>query len=131
DGKLWCDPTFTFEEVKAIVDEAHRHGKRVACLPPPSFWMSFLEKPLDNQPCLCFTSTGETLSNSQSTRPARPATTRRRRDRAGFAAGPEDLPSSGLPKVPSGRRPPGMGAHGGLPWGADPTVQHSAGTKDA
>jgi imidazolonepropionase-like amidohydrolase len=30
-GKLWCDPTFTFEEVKAIVDEAHRHGKKVAC----------------------------------------------------------------------------------------------------
>ncbi len=31
DGKLRSDPTFTLEEVKAIVDEAHRHGKRAAC----------------------------------------------------------------------------------------------------
>jgi imidazolonepropionase-like amidohydrolase len=31
DGKLWCDPTFTKEEVDAIVDEAHRHRKKVAC----------------------------------------------------------------------------------------------------
>jgi imidazolonepropionase-like amidohydrolase len=31
DGKLWCDPTLTFEEVNAIVDEAHRHRKKVAC----------------------------------------------------------------------------------------------------
>jgi imidazolonepropionase-like amidohydrolase len=31
DGRLWVDPGFTLEEIKAIVDEAHRHGKRVAC----------------------------------------------------------------------------------------------------
>jgi imidazolonepropionase-like amidohydrolase len=34
DGKkwdIWCDPTFTFEEVKAIVEEAHRHGHKAAC----------------------------------------------------------------------------------------------------
>ncbi|MHB8500358.1 MAG: metal-dependent hydrolase family protein [Candidatus Acidiferrales bacterium] len=31
DGTLWCDPTFTKEEVDAIVDEAHRHHKKVAC----------------------------------------------------------------------------------------------------
>jgi len=31
DGKLWSDPTFTLEEVKAIVDEAHRHNKKTAC----------------------------------------------------------------------------------------------------
>ena len=31
DGKLFSDPTFTREEVQAIVDEAHRHGKKVAC----------------------------------------------------------------------------------------------------
>jgi imidazolonepropionase-like amidohydrolase len=31
DGKLFSDPTFTKEEVEAIVDEAHRHDKRVAC----------------------------------------------------------------------------------------------------
>jgi imidazolonepropionase-like amidohydrolase len=31
DGKLWVDPTFTLEEVKAIVDEAHRHHKKAAC----------------------------------------------------------------------------------------------------
>src|SRR6266403_132926 len=31
DGKLFSDPTFTKEEVEAIVDEAHRHGKKVAC----------------------------------------------------------------------------------------------------
>jgi imidazolonepropionase-like amidohydrolase len=31
DGKLWSDPTFTKEEVEAIVDEAHRHGKKAAC----------------------------------------------------------------------------------------------------
>jgi imidazolonepropionase-like amidohydrolase len=29
--KIWFDPTFTFEEVNAIVDEAHRHRKKVAC----------------------------------------------------------------------------------------------------
>ena len=31
DGKLTVDSTFTPEEVKAIVDEAHRHHKKVAC----------------------------------------------------------------------------------------------------
>jgi imidazolonepropionase-like amidohydrolase len=31
DGKLFSDPTFTKEEVAAIVDEAHRHGKKAAC----------------------------------------------------------------------------------------------------
>jgi imidazolonepropionase-like amidohydrolase len=31
DGTLDSDPTFTKEEVEAIVDEAHRHGKKVAC----------------------------------------------------------------------------------------------------
>jgi len=31
DGKLFSDPTFTREEVEAIVDEAHRHDKKVAC----------------------------------------------------------------------------------------------------
>ena len=31
DGKLWVNPTFTLEEVKAIVGEAHRHGKKTAC----------------------------------------------------------------------------------------------------
>lgn len=31
DGKLWSNPTFTKEEVEAIVDEAHRHGKKTAC----------------------------------------------------------------------------------------------------
>jgi len=31
DGTLRSDPTFTKEEVDAIVDEAHRHGKKVAC----------------------------------------------------------------------------------------------------
>src|SRR6202021_2848318 len=31
DGKLFSDPTFTKEEVEAIVDEAHRHGKKTAC----------------------------------------------------------------------------------------------------
>jgi imidazolonepropionase-like amidohydrolase len=30
-GELRSDPTFTKEEVDAIVDEAHRHGKKVAC----------------------------------------------------------------------------------------------------
>lgn len=29
--RIWFDPTFTFEEVNAIVDEAHRHRKKVAC----------------------------------------------------------------------------------------------------
>jgi len=29
DGKLTVDSTFTPEEVKAIVDEAHRHHKKV------------------------------------------------------------------------------------------------------
>jgi imidazolonepropionase-like amidohydrolase len=31
DGELRSDPTFTKEEVMAIVDEAHRHGKKAAC----------------------------------------------------------------------------------------------------
>lgn len=31
DGLLRSDPTFTKEEVEAIVDEAHRHGKKAAC----------------------------------------------------------------------------------------------------
>ena len=31
DGALWSDPTFTKEEIEAIVDEAHRHGKKAAC----------------------------------------------------------------------------------------------------
>jgi imidazolonepropionase-like amidohydrolase len=30
-GELFSNPTFTKEEVDAIVDEAHRHGKKVAC----------------------------------------------------------------------------------------------------
>jgi imidazolonepropionase-like amidohydrolase len=29
--KIWFDPTFTFDEVSALVDEAHRHNKKVAC----------------------------------------------------------------------------------------------------
>jgi imidazolonepropionase-like amidohydrolase len=28
---LWSEPTYTKEEVDAIVDEAHRHGKKAAC----------------------------------------------------------------------------------------------------
>jgi imidazolonepropionase-like amidohydrolase len=32
---IWTDPTFTFEEVQAIVDETHRHGHKVAC---HAFW---------------------------------------------------------------------------------------------
>jgi len=31
DGELNSDPTFTKEEVEAIVNEAHRHGKKAAC----------------------------------------------------------------------------------------------------
>lgn len=31
DGKMVSNPTFTLEELKAIVDEAHRQGKMVAC----------------------------------------------------------------------------------------------------
>jgi imidazolonepropionase-like amidohydrolase len=31
DGALRTEPTFTKEEVEAIVDEAHRHGKKAAC----------------------------------------------------------------------------------------------------
>jgi len=31
DGALRSDPTFTKEEVEAIVDEAQRHGKKTAC----------------------------------------------------------------------------------------------------
>jgi imidazolonepropionase-like amidohydrolase len=31
NGELFCNPTFTREEVDAIVDEAHRHGKKAAC----------------------------------------------------------------------------------------------------
>ena len=31
NGELWSEPTFTKEEVDAIVDEAHRHDKKAAC----------------------------------------------------------------------------------------------------
>lgn len=31
NGELFSNPTFTKEEVEAIVDEAHRHGKKAAC----------------------------------------------------------------------------------------------------
>jgi imidazolonepropionase-like amidohydrolase len=31
NGALWSEPTYTKEEVEAIVDEAHRHGKKTAC----------------------------------------------------------------------------------------------------
>src|SRR5260370_40863242 len=31
NGELWSEPTFTKEEVDAIVDEAHRHKKKAAC----------------------------------------------------------------------------------------------------
>ena len=31
NGELNSDPTFTKEEVKAIVEEAHRHGRKAAC----------------------------------------------------------------------------------------------------
>jgi imidazolonepropionase-like amidohydrolase len=31
DGDLFSEPTYTKEEVEAIVDEAHRHGKKAAC----------------------------------------------------------------------------------------------------
>lgn len=31
NGELRSDPTFTKQEVEAIVDEAHRHGKKAAC----------------------------------------------------------------------------------------------------
>jgi len=31
NGELFSNPTFTKEEVDAIVDEAHRHGKKTAC----------------------------------------------------------------------------------------------------
>src|SRR5712675_3244652 len=31
DGTFWSEPTLTREEVDAIVDEAHRHEKKVAC----------------------------------------------------------------------------------------------------
>src|SRR5487761_75516 len=31
DGKMISTPTFTLDELKAIVDEAHRWGRRVAC----------------------------------------------------------------------------------------------------
>jgi len=31
DGKMISQPTFTLEEVRAIVDEAHREGEKVAC----------------------------------------------------------------------------------------------------
>jgi len=29
--KVWANPTFTYDEVQAIVDEAHRHHHKVAC----------------------------------------------------------------------------------------------------
>src|SRR5213593_514066 len=59
----------------------------------------------------CFISIDERRPSSQGTPTAPARTARSDRDPARFATGSPDLPSPGLPEVPSGRRPPGVGPH--------------------
>src|SRR5216110_3782074 len=80
-------------------------------LPSPTFWGSFFGKSLDRALSFCFISIDERKSSSQGAKATSPRTARSDRDPARFATGSPDLPSPGLPEVPSGRRPPGVGPH--------------------
>src|SRR6058998_1843462 len=81
-----------------------------AC-PPPVLRGRFLRRVLTGSMFFCFISIDERRPSSQGTPTAPARTARSDRDPARFATGSPDLPSPGLPEVPSGRRPPGVGPH--------------------
>src|SRR5436853_2661285 len=100
-------------------------------LPSPTFWGSFFGKSLDRALSFCFISTDERRSSSQGAKATSPRTARSDRDPARFAIGSPDLPSPRLPEVPPGRRPPGLGPHGGLSRRTDAPVHGSRRTQGA
>src|SRR2546423_12907845 len=116
---------------------AFRHGdmrrgiQSTDSLPSPTFWGSFFGKSLDRALSFCFISTDERRSSSQGAKATSPRTARSDRDPARFAIGSPDLPSPRLPEVPPGRRPPGLGPHGGLSRRTDAPVHGSRRTQGA
>src|SRR5436190_22674951 len=100
-------------------------------LPSPTFWGQFFGKSLDRTLSVCFISTDERRSSSQGAKATSPRTARSDRDPARFAIGSPDLPSPRLPEVPPGRRPPGLGPHGGLSRRTDAPVHGSRRTQGA
>src|SRR5438045_9372098 len=71
------------------------------------------------------------MSSPQGAKSTPPQTARSDRDPARFATGSPDLPSPRLPEVPPGRRPPGLGPHGGLSRRTDAPVHGSRRTQGA
>src|SRR3989440_9010375 len=103
-----------------------RHRFQPDCLLRP-----LLLRPLDRALSFCFISIDERKPSSQGAKATPRRTARSDRDPARFAAGSPDLPSPGLPEVPPGRRPPGLGPHGGLSRGTDAPVHGSRPTQGA
>src|SRR6266446_9985507 len=97
----------------------------------PHFLGQFFGKSLDRSLSFCFISSDERKPSSQGAKATPRRTARSGRDRARFAAGSPDLPSPGLPEVPPGRRPPGLGPHGGLSRRTDAPVHGSRPTQGA
>ena len=97
----------------------------------PHFLGAVLEKSLDRSLFVCFISIDERRSSSQGAKATSPRTARSNRDPARFATGSPDLPSPRLPEVPPGRRPPGLGPHGGLSRRTDAPVHGSRRTQGA
>src|SRR5882762_10452821 len=96
----------------------------------PQFWEQvFLKRILTGGMFFCFISIDERRPSSQGTPTAPLRTARSDRDPAGFATGSPDLPSPGLPEVPSGRRPPGVGPHRGLSRRTNTPVHCASPTK--
>src|SRR6059058_1739588 len=106
-------------------------SRRSDSLPSPTFWGQFFGKSLDRTLSFCFISTDERRSSSQGAKATSPRTARSDRDPARFAIGSPDLPSPRLPEVPPGRRPPGLGPHGGLSRRTDAPVHGSRRTQGA
>src|SRR2546425_1161052 len=89
----------------------------------PHFLGQFFGKSLDRSLSFCFISSDERKPSSQGAKPTPRRTARSGRDRARFAAGSPDLPP--------GRRPPGLGRHGGLSRRTDAPVHGSRPTQGA
>src|SRR6266550_5311126 len=110
---------------------AVRQREQKNFLPSPTFWGQFFGKSLDRALSFCFISIDERKPSSQGAKATPRRTARSGRDRARFAVGSPDLPSPGLPEVSPGRRPPGLGPHGGLSRGTDAPVHGSRPTQGA
>src|SRR2546429_671411 len=108
-----------------------RSAELVVLLALPHFLGAVLEKSLDRSLSFCFISIDERKSSSQGAKATSPRTARSDRDPPRFATGSPDLPSPRLPEVPPGRRPPGLGPHGGLSRRTDAPVHGSRRTQGA